>query len=70
MIHSVIPFVFEEWFFNLAQGEFVQNRAGLGIGVPIVPHWLARVYWMRLDERVGNQWEWHPVVGIQVQTQF
>ncbi|MBI4028322.1 MAG: DUF2490 domain-containing protein [Verrucomicrobia bacterium] len=67
---ELIPFIFDEWFFNLDKGDFVQNRVGIGIGIPIVPHWLARIYWMRLDERVGDRWEWHPVVGVQIQTQF
>jgi len=67
---ELIPFVFEEWFFNMDGGDFAQNRFGVGIGMPIVPHWVARVYWMRLDEKVGNQWEWHPVFGFQIQAQF
>ncbi|MCC7519122.1 MAG: DUF2490 domain-containing protein [Verrucomicrobiae bacterium] len=67
---ELIPYVFEEWLVDLRAGEFVQNRLGIGLGVPIVPHWLARVWWMRFDEKVANAWEWHPVIGVQIQTQF
>ncbi|MCI0540212.1 MAG: DUF2490 domain-containing protein [Verrucomicrobiales bacterium] len=64
------PYLFEEWFYNFQEGEFIQNRAGVGIGVPIVEHWMAKVYFMRFDERTMNGWEWHPVLGIQVDAQF
>lgn len=67
---ELVPYLFEEWFYNIQEGEFIQNRAGVGIGVPIVPHWMAKVYFMRFDERTMNGWEWHPVLGIQVDTQF
>lgn len=67
---ELVPFVFDEWFVDLNQREFTENRAGLGIGVPIVPHWMARLYWMRHDEKVQGVWTWHPVVGVQIDTQF
>jgi len=67
---ELLPFVFEEWFFNTDRGDFTQNRAGIGIGIPIVSHWLARVYWMRLDEKTTQGWEWHPVFGAQIMGQF
>jgi len=67
---EIVPFAFEEWFLNFDRGEITQNRFGVGIGVPIVPHAMARLYWMRLDEKRGDRWEWHPVVGVQLQFQF
>lgn len=67
---EIIPFVFEEWFFNTDEREFVENRFGVGVGVPIVSHWQARLYWMRLDRKTFDGWEWHPVIGFQIQTQF
>ena len=67
---ELVPFVFEEWFLNLDRGNFTQNRVGIGLGIPIVPHWVARLYWMRFDEKTPQGWEWHPVLGFQLQTQF
>jgi hypothetical protein len=67
---ELVPFLFEEWFVDVDHGGFSQNRFGVGIGVPIVPHWMARAYWMRLDEKIQGAWEWHPVVGVQIEAQF
>lgn len=67
---ELVPFIFDEWFVDLDRREFTRNRVGMGLGVPIVPHWLARLYWMRVDEKVNETWEWHPVVGFQILTQF
>jgi hypothetical protein len=66
----LVPFIFDEWFLNLNETEITENRAGIGIGIPIVPHWTAQLYWMRLDEKVGQEWEWHPVIGAQLQLVF
>ena len=67
---ELIPFVFEEWFLSCDGGDFIQNRFGIGLGIPLVSHWIARFYWMRFDEKTALGWEWHPVVGVQIQTQF
>lgn len=67
---ELVPFLFEEWLLDLRAGAFAQNRLGVGLGIPLLPHWLARIYAMRLDEKIAGVWEWHPVVGVQVQTQF
>lgn len=67
---ELVPFVFEETFVDLRAGRFIQNRAGVGLGVPLASHWMARLYWMRLDEKFAGGWEWHPVIGVQVQAQF
>jgi hypothetical protein len=67
---EIVPFVFEEWFLDLNEVEIVQNRAGIGIGYPVVPHWIIQAYFMRLDEKVANEWNWHPVFGIQLLAQF
>jgi len=67
---ELVPYLFEEWFYNFQEGQFIQNRVGAGLGVTIVPHWMARVYFMRFDERTMQGWEWHPVLGIQVDAQF
>ncbi len=66
----LVPYLFDEWFFNTDEIEITQNRVGLGIGIPIVSHWMGRIYWMRLDEKIASGWEWHPVLGIQIQAQF
>ncbi len=68
--NELVPFLFEEWLFDLRAGAFVQNRLGVGLGIPLLPHWLARIYAMRLDEKIAGVWKWHPVVGVQIQTQF
>lgn len=65
-----VPYLAEEWFVNLDRGELVQNRLSVGVGLPIVPHWMARLYWMRLDEKINDTWEWHPVVGASIETSF
>lgn len=67
---ELVPYAFEEWSYNFQAGEFIQNRLGVGIGIPIVPHWMARVYFMRFDERTMQGWQWHPVLGVQVDAQF
>lgn len=67
---ELVPFVFEEWFYNLDQGDLVENRLGIGLGVPIASHWMARIYFMRDDIKIDGHWEWHPVLGLQIQTQF
>lgn len=67
---ELVPYVFEEWFYNFQEGQFIQNRAGIGVGVPIVPNWMAKVYFMRFDERTMEGWQWHPVLGVQVDAQF
>jgi hypothetical protein len=67
---QITPFVFEEWFLNLNEAEITQNRCGIGVGTTIVPHWMAQLYLMRLDEKMGESWEWHPVLGFQILAQF
>ena len=67
---ELVPYIFEEWFYNFQEGQFIQNRVGIGIGIPIVPHWMASIYFMRFDERTMEGWQWHPVLGVQVNAQF
>ncbi len=67
---EIVPYLSEEFFYNIQDGIFTENRLQAGIGVPIVPHWMASIYFMRLDERTAEGWEWHPVVGIEVLARF
>lgn len=67
---EMVPFLFDEWFLDMKDGALTQNRMGVGLGWPILRHWMVRAYWMRLDEKIAGAWEWHPVTGIQVWAQF
>ncbi len=64
------PYVFEETDYNLRDGFFFENHLGIGLGVPIATHWMARAYFMRLDEKTASGWEWHPVLGFQIAAKF
>ena len=55
-------------FYDFDRGAFTQNR--IGAGMEVVPYVVARLYWMRLDEEISDDWEWHPVLGFQLQTSF
>lgn len=65
-----VPYLSEEFFYNIQDGTFTESRLQAGLGFPIVPHWMASVYFMRLDRRTADGWEWHPVVGIEVLARF
>ncbi len=67
---QIDPFVSEKWLYSIQEGRFMENQLAVGVGVPIVRHWEAQVYWMRLDERGETDWEWHPVLGMQIAAQF
>jgi hypothetical protein len=63
---QIKPFLFDEWFFGTRRGEIVQNRFGLGVGIPLVAHWDLNVSWMRVDRKTPAGWEWHPVINLQI----
>jgi len=63
-------YLFDEFFFSTSNGQLTENRVGVGLIVPIVPHWIGQIYFMRQDVRIFQGWEWHPVLGLQVQLQF
>lgn len=67
---ELVPYLAEEVFVHIQNGELTQSRMEAGVGIPIVPHWMARVYFMRFDEKTAEGWQWHPVLGVQVEAQF
>lgn len=63
---ELFPFAFDEFLLSTRMGEVAENKVGMGIEVPIAPHWGAQVYWMRQDLWSDNgESEWHPVLGVQ-----
>jgi hypothetical protein len=64
------PYLFDEWFLDADAADLTQNRVGIGIGVPLISHFMASLYWMRLDEKTDQGWQWHPVLGIQIESKF
>lgn len=67
---ELTPYLSEEWFLEERRAEIVQNRLAVGIHFPVISHWNAGVYLMRLDEKTSKNWQWYPVFGMQVLAQF
>ncbi len=67
---ELIPYLSEEWFLEARRADIVQNRLSIGMNIPIIPHWIAGIYFMRYDEQTASGWQWHPVLGVQVLAQF
>ena len=65
---TLIPVDFEEWFYTFDRNAFTQNR--IGVGMEVVLQVVARLHWIRLDEKISDDWECHPVLGFQLQTSF
>jgi hypothetical protein len=63
-------FISDEVFLNLSRTEWSENRASIGVNITFLPHWIGQIYFMRQDVRTLSGWEWHPILGLQFQTQF
>lgn len=64
------PFLFEEWFINIDDGQLDQNRAAVGVGFPITEELTADFSFMRLDRKTSKGWEWHPVGLVSLKVNF
>lgn len=64
------PFFSEEFFLHMGEGEFIENRLSIGVALPIIPHWMGSLAFMRLDEKTPEGWQWHPVIVAQMELQF
>jgi len=67
----LVPFVADEWFLNMTNGEVFQNRLMAGIGYQINPAVRAEVFGMRFDR--WNDLGEHsvtPVLGVKLEASF
>jgi len=64
------PFLSDQVRYSIQDGAFAENQLSVGVGIPVASHWTAQLFWMRLDERTVEGWEWHPVLGVQIASQF
>jgi hypothetical protein len=63
---------FNEFFLSSSAFEITENRTGVALDIPLANHWMCQFFGMRDDIQIDSEgsWEWHPVLGIQIQTQF
>lgn len=65
------PYIFNEWFLDILEGEMRQNRVGLGVRYPLNDHIGLGVFAMRWDRwtPMGDHYV-SPVVGFQAMFEF
>lgn len=72
---KLVPYLENEWFFNLMDGYLSQNRVRAGLGYPVNSHVMVDVYGMRLDEwkemeGMPDPHVWLPVFGVSLNLEF
>lgn len=64
------PFVANEWFFNLLEGELVANRFWGGLRYPVHRRLEIEIFGMRVDEWNNTRSFTTPVAGLAINLQF
>ncbi|MDZ4787656.1 MAG: DUF2490 domain-containing protein [Blastochloris sp.] len=65
------PFMGNEAFVDLLNGELSENRARVGVRYSVNPHAQVELYGMRIDRwEVTGAHEWAPVVGAGIMWEF
>lgn len=67
---NIVPYISEEPFYDIEDHRFNQNRASVGINVPLTEEAKLNLYYMYVSTKGSDDWRGRNVLGTQVTINF
>jgi len=64
--HKITPYMSNEFFWSITEGEYVQNRVAVGFSREITDHVKGGLYYMLRSDRKGSDWNERNIIGSKI----